>query len=224
MPQVIKLSPRLQKIADLIKPCDHLLDVGCDHGYLSIFLVLNQQAKHVLNLDINQEPLQSAKNNAIAYQVDQLIDCQLNNGLANLELDYVPDYVTISGMGGVLISLILEHSSICPHQYVLQPNNNVEKLRQWLFENQYQIVNEEIVFDHQIGYCILQVIKTDHPVCYDLTDLYIGPSLRFKSHESQVIKYYQQKYHQLSKIPANFINPEKANFLTTVKEFLHVKD
>ncbi len=221
---MIKLSPRLQQIATMIKPCKHLIDVGCDHGYLSVFLVLNHLVDHVLNVDVNPEPLASASRHAHQYQVQDKIECKLNDGLKHLELDFHPNYITISGMGGYLISKILEQSSVTPDYYLLQPNNNVEKLRVWLFDHGYQIIQERVVFDNHIGYVILQAQPESHPITYDDADIYLGPCLKHQHHQPEVIQYFQFKYHQLSKIPSQFMTPDKTISFNLIKEFLDDQD
>ena len=40
------LSIRLQKIADLIEPCESVVDIGTDHGYIPIYLVKNNICKN----------------------------------------------------------------------------------------------------------------------------------------------------------------------------------
>lgn len=220
MQQVIKISSRLQTIADMIKPCAHLVDVGCDHGYLSIYLVLNKIVNHVLNIDVNKEPLESALKNSIFYNVQHNIDCYLNNGLQNIKLNFQPDYITISGMGGVLISNIIKNSSIFPKKYIVQPNNNISKLRQWFFENNYNILDEKIVFDNEIGYIVIEVEKQDNNVVYNDQDLFIGPIIKQKQLDKNTMLYFKEKLKKLSKIPMEFISETKKRQLNTIKEFL----
>ena len=58
-----KLSNRLNAIAQFVDKKDSVVDVGCDHGYLSIYLKEVIKVKKIIASDINQNALNSAINN-----------------------------------------------------------------------------------------------------------------------------------------------------------------
>ena len=64
------LGKRLSKVASLILPAETLADVGCDHGYLSIYLVEKALCRRVIAMDVNKGPLQKARENVRKYGYD----------------------------------------------------------------------------------------------------------------------------------------------------------
>lgn len=224
MQPVINLSKRLQKISDLIQPCKYLIDVGCDHGYLIIYLLLNNKIEHGINIDINKKPLQSAYQNSKNYNLLDKIDFINNNGLKNLNIKHEINYVTISGMGGYLISNIINECQLNVDKFVLQPNNNIPMLREWLFNNKFLILNEIVVFDNEIYYIIIETKKTNKTITFNKEDVYIGPILKKQTKNIDTIRYYENKLSTLLKIPSKYIENDKMIELNIIKEFLNVKN
>lgn len=105
----IKLSTRLQSIAALIPAGSlRLLDVGCDHGRLAAYALLNKQVDSVLAIDIEAGPLRAAATTLQKYALENKSVCLLNNGLRGVSLEE-HDCVVIAGMGGLEICDILDH-------------------------------------------------------------------------------------------------------------------
>ena len=88
-------SKRLLAIASFIEKNDSVLDLGCDHGYLAIYLKKNNLCKNVIASDISSNALDIANNNIKKYQVD--IKTYLSDGLNNINDFY--DTIVIAGMG-----------------------------------------------------------------------------------------------------------------------------
>ena len=97
----LKINNRLQKISDFINEKDSVIDIGCDHGLLGIYLVLNKKIKTMVSSDINQLPLNKAKENILKYHLENQIELRLGNGLECLDDNL--DTIIISGMGGLTI-------------------------------------------------------------------------------------------------------------------------
>ena len=104
---MIKLSQRLQAIADFVPQGARVADVGTDHGFLPCYLAQNNQAVKVYACDINEQPLALAQKNVADYNVGEIVSTRLGNGLAVIEPGEV-DVVTIAGMGGSLMIEILD--------------------------------------------------------------------------------------------------------------------
>ena len=68
---MVTLSPRLRTAADMAQEAHNIIDVGCDHGYLSIYLLTNGIASSVIAADINEGPLQSAVLNTEKFDVKE---------------------------------------------------------------------------------------------------------------------------------------------------------
>ena len=102
----IPLSPRLQVCAGLVVPGDRVADIGCDHGYLSIYLLKNNIASAVIASDIREMPLQSAMRNAEKYGVQDKISFHLSDGVQSIPRDF--DTLVCAGMGADTMISILD--------------------------------------------------------------------------------------------------------------------
>lgn len=144
---MIKLSDRLQTIANFINPGETIADIGTDHGFLPIALFERGISPHVILSDINRGPLEKAGDNIKEYCPGNTFDIRLGNGLSTLNKGEV-DTIVIAGMGGLLIANILGADMEKTKSYgrlILQPRNAQDKLRKWILENQFSIVDEALV-------------------------------------------------------------------------------
>ena len=136
------LSKRLETIASLVPFGARVCDIGTDHGYLSIELMSRGDIKTVISTDINEKPLQRAKENIKRSGVEG-IDLRLCDGLLGIKEDEV-DIAVIAGMGGEVIASILEKGDFVAKKVrlILQPTTSPEALRQFLYNNGYGVLNE----------------------------------------------------------------------------------
>ena len=105
----LPLSNRLQKCCQIVHPGDRVADIGCDHGYLGIYLLENGIASSVIASDVKENPLQSAVINAHKFGVQNQISFHLSDGLRNVPRDF--DCLVCAGMGADVMISILERSS-----------------------------------------------------------------------------------------------------------------
>lgn len=155
----MELSKRLKWIIEKINKTEVIMDVGTDHGYIPIHLVKNNIAKRVIASDINKDPLKKAKINAAFDGVLDKIDLRLGGGLSTLK-NKEAKAVIIAGMGGNLIRDILEQDlgKVKNLEYLLlQPAQNPEVLREYLYNNNYEILDEDICIDENKYYEIFKV-------------------------------------------------------------------
>jgi len=139
---VIKLSPRLKAIADLIDENSKVVDIGCDHALLDIFLTQNKNC-HCLATDISVSCILKAQDNIKKYDLEKEVKTMITDGLENINYKNY-DYIVISGMGFQTIKKILKNK--IPNKLIIQSNNNIEKLKYYLFKK-YKLVNEKVVLD-----------------------------------------------------------------------------
>ena len=154
------LSKRLKSITSFIEVDDSLVDVGCDHGLLSIYLVKNKLAKKVIASDINANALSSAIKNIKAEELD--IPTILSDGLISVDLTGI-DTLVISGMGTSTIKHILSDENKLKNikKIVTQSNNDYEMLRAYMNSINYYLDNEVYVFDKGKWYVTSCFIKSD---------------------------------------------------------------
>lgn len=147
-------SERIKALADDISKNDIVLDVGCDHGYLSIFLKQNNLCKEVYASDVKESALNVAKNNFKKYNLD--IDTYLSDGFNDIPVYF--DTAVIAGMGTSTILNIL-NSKKTPRKLVLGSQNDLYKLRCSLYKMGYKLVDEQAIFERGHYYIILLYIK-----------------------------------------------------------------
>lgn len=215
------MNNRLLTIANFVKNADKVIDVGCDHAWLSIFLIQNKLCNNVINIDCNLAPLENGKRNVIRQGLLNNISFVLNNGLENLKIDENVDYVTISGMGAQNIIDIITKSSISPNFFIVQPNNNVSKLRQWLKYNQYKIIDEIVIIDNDIYYEILIIQKGKTNINNNI-DIYVGPINKLNNYK--ILKNYLiYKLNHFANFDLNVVNPNLRIEIQTIKEYCNEK-
>ncbi len=96
---MIKLTNRLSAVAQLVREDASLADVGCDHGYLPAYLIMNGKIKSAVACDINKGPLDSCIQLVADYSFEDKIKCVLSDGLCNIAENECDD-IAICGMGG----------------------------------------------------------------------------------------------------------------------------
>ncbi len=147
-------SERIKVLAKEVSENDTVLDVGCDHGYLSIYLKQNNLCKEVYASDISENALNSAKKNFKKYNLN--IKTYVSNGFKDIPVSF--DTAVIAGMGTSTILKIIE-SEKTPNKLILASNNDYYKLRKKINEKGYKIVDEQAVFENNHYYIILLCIK-----------------------------------------------------------------
>ena len=186
------ISKRLQKIAEYTKEYNSLADIACDHGYLGIYAAINYDIKDILLTDINPMPLASAIKNTESKNLSSVIKCKLGNGLAPLDKDY--EVITISGIGGILMTEILSDGLMRAKgskRLVLCPNTDSYEVRKFLMENGFKIVDEAMVFEHKYYEIIVCEYKNDN-ISYTELELKYGPFL-LKNRPVEFINYYKEQ-------------------------------
>lgn len=156
----INLSHRLQEVASFIPKGSKLLDVGSDHAYLPLYLLEQQIITAAIAGEVVKGPFESAQHNIAQTDYADQIEARLASGLDAMEASDQVNVITICGMGGRLISNILEAGKSKLEKIdrlVLQPNNREDELRQWLCENNLRIVAEKIVYENDKFYEIIVV-------------------------------------------------------------------
>ena len=181
---MIKLSQRLQAIADLVPEGAKVADIGTDHGFLPCYLAQSGKAELVIACDVNAQPLALAQKNITDYNVGDTVSTRLGNGLAVLKPGEV-DTVTIAGMGGALMIEILDASPMVVDRLkriVLQPNVGAEAVRIWAEKNRWQIVAEELVKENDIFSVIIVLEQGRSDRFKSAVELYLGPKLLAEHH------------------------------------------
>lgn len=154
------LPDRLKKIVELVPDSETVADIGCDHAYVSIELVLKGKARRALACDINKGPLSSAKSNIINAGLADKIETRLSDGLKEV-LPHEADTVVIAGMGGLLMENILQDRLRDFDTFILSPQSDIEHFRHFLIDNRMIIRDEAMLMEDGKYYTVMTVISPD---------------------------------------------------------------
>ena len=173
----IPLSDRLRACCNFINPGDRVADVGCDHGYLGIYLLKNGIASSVIASDLREGPLKSAVQNSEKFGVRDQMTFYLSDGVQNIPRDF--DTLVCAGMGGdTMVSILSTAPWLQNPQYrlILQCQTKTAFLRKYLAENGWGICKEQIIPDGKFLYTVMEVTRQDG---YSLTpgQCYFPPAL-----------------------------------------------
>lgn len=157
------LSKRLQTVAGLVTSAGVIADIGTDHAYIPIYLLEEKRAVRAIAMDVNRGPLERAKEHVREAKLEELVDLRLSDGLERLNPGEA-DSVIIAGMGGGLVIRILEAgdkragAAHLAREYILQPQSELEKVREYLLGAGYRFVQEEMVLDEGKYYPMMRVL------------------------------------------------------------------
>lgn len=168
---------RLERVAAHVPPGARLADIGSDHGYLPVALMQRGLITAAVAGEIALTPFHAAQRTVGASGLAQRISVRLANGLAAIEPGDAVTAISLCGMGGETIRDILDSGKAQlsgQEQLILQPNGGEQPLRQWLMENGYRIVFEEVLRENRFDYEIIVAERTG-PVTYSARELYFGP-------------------------------------------------
>jgi tRNA (adenine22-N1)-methyltransferase len=160
---MVKLSQRLQTIADQVPSGSRLADIGSDHALLPTYLAQQNKITFGIAGEINAGPYEAALKQIRDAHVGHIVQARKGDGLEVIEQGEV-NVITIAGMGGSLIASILEAGRMKLKgidKMVLQPNVGEDHLREWLFINHWVLISEQILKEDGKIYEILTAIPEE---------------------------------------------------------------
>lgn len=175
------LSARLKKVADFVPENKVLADIGSDHGYLPVYLVLKGIISKAICGEVVEGPFLQTQKEVAKEQLEDKIQVRFGDGLEVLSVDDQVTLITICGMGGKLICDILEkgQDKLLPEtDLLLQANVHESLVRTWLMNHQYEIIKEGIVRDNHKTYEIMYAKKVPEKVILSEQELFFGPLLK----------------------------------------------
>lgn len=194
-------SKRLLAISSFIDINDKLIDVGCDHGYLGIYLKQNNLCRDLLLTDLRDDALNNAITNINKLGLN--IKTLKTNGLNNIDLNNY-NTISISGMGTStilkILSILRNNSSI--NKIIIQSNNDLDILRKGLYELNYYLEDEITIKENDIYYVICKFMKGNKKI--DSNTLLFGIN---KEDKKDYYNYLLNNYMEiLNKIPRDNID------------------
>lgn len=172
-----KISKRLEKVANYINDNSKIIDIGCDHGLLSIYLAKKYKNIKIIASDVNKNALSSAIKNIKEMKLENRIETRLGNGLEVVSSEEI-DTIIIAGMGSNTIVGILKYSKdklANVNNIIVQSNTDLYFLRKNMTSIGYYIEDEDLVEDKGIIYTVIKFSKGKKK--YNYKELYLGPIL-----------------------------------------------
>ena len=161
MSRQVELSARMQAVADMVSPGNRVCDVGCDHGYVSIYLIQAGISPGVLAMDVNKGPLLRATEHVKQYGMEDYIQLRLSDGLLEYRKGEA-DTLLCAGMGGRLLMKILEREPDKTADFkelILQPQSELKLFRKYLREKGYLWEKETMILEDGKYYPMMKVRK-----------------------------------------------------------------
>lgn len=194
---MLKLTNRLSAVAQLVRENSSLADVGCDHGCLPVYLVLNGKIKSAVASDINKGPLNSCIQLVAEYSLEDKIKCILSDGLLNVDENACSD-IAICGMGGELIAQILDECGWAKNSskhFVFNPMTHPEILRKYLCSNGFEIQNDIIVKEGRHYYSVFDAYYTGKTKSYPESYYFLGNinHFEYKEYFNHLLNYLENK-------------------------------
>lgn len=222
----MQLSKRLQCISQMIQPCQCLCDIGTDHAHVPIDAVNRGVAVKAIASDVRKGPCETARKNIAAQGFTNQIEVRMGSGFATIQQGEC-DCVVIAGMGGNLMLDLFREAGELPkqlNQLVVQPQNALEKIRRFFYEEGYEIQQEKLVHEEGKFYTVFSVAYTGEKQVKERIFEYIGECLL--KHKDPLLKAYLEKEIQRLERILTQTEQEEARWLMaeyqTIKENISI--
>lgn len=166
--KAVELSARMQALVNMVSKGRTVCDIGCDHGWVSIYLVQQGIAPRVFAMDVRTGPLEQAKEHIRDYHLETYIEARLSDGLAGLQIGEA-DCMICAGMGGPLMMKILTEGrkkARAMKELILQPQSEIVWFREFLRKEGYKTIREDMIYEDEKYYPLMKVApgEAEEPV------------------------------------------------------------
>ncbi|MDN4074788.1 MULTISPECIES: tRNA (adenine(22)-N(1))-methyltransferase [Fictibacillus] len=219
-----KLSLRLKTVADYVHRESVMADIGSDHAYLPCYLVLENQVAYAIAGEVNEGPYQSALKEVQSANLQTKISVRKGDGLEVISPNEA-DVITICGMGGQLITSILENGKsklAGVKRLVLQPNVGADSIRKWLIKEGWTLTHEEILKEDGKIYEVLvaDIQEGVQPYTKDESlELLLGPYL-MKQKNKTFIEKWKGELEQWNKIMLQMESSQSPDLMERKQQLL----
>ncbi|WP_261804025.1 tRNA (adenine(22)-N(1))-methyltransferase [Klebsiella quasipneumoniae] len=187
------MSQRLERVAAHVPAGARLADIGSDHAYLPVALMRRGVITAAVAGEVAATPFHAANRTVGDNGLEKCISVRLADGLAAIEAGDDITAISLCGMGGETIRDILDSGKAHLNgreRLILQPNGGEQPLRQWLMDNGYQILHEELLRENRFYYEIIVAERTE-AMTYTAEQLYFGP-LQMQARSPEFLAKWQR--------------------------------
>lgn len=206
------LSKRLQAVYQMVDKDTRVADIGSDHAYLPVELMEEKICQFAIAGEVAPGPMSRSKEDVDKFGLSKQIDVRLGDGLAVIKPEDQIDTVVIAGMGGILIQNILTRATADQlsnvKTLILQPNIGEPLVRHWLVENNFEIVDEDIIEEEHHVYEIIKANKVAQAKPLNSAQFLMGPVLMTKKTPTFIAKW-QHKLNSYQKAVENMSHAKK---------------
>ncbi len=195
------LKGRLKLLADKVPKCNVAADIGTDHAYIPIYLIQHGVCKKAIASDVKIGPVKVAEKNINLYKMNNQIETRLGSGLDTI-CENEADTIIIAGMGGTLLTELLKanaQKACTATSLILQPMNDLDVVRKWLFENKFDIYDEELAAEGEKVYCVISAKYDGNDRSCEEFQLHVGEKLILKE-DPLLLKYCEIKVKQIDRV------------------------
>ncbi len=200
MASVLNIGERLEAIVDLCPTTKIIADIGCDHGYVTAELILEEKADMVIATEKSQDCLNKAILLADSINVTPFVSFRQGDGFEPITKYDKINCAVIAGMGGIEIIKILENRPKKLYNFVLQPMRDAPMLRQYLVNNGFEFVVDKLIKEGDKFYDVMRVTK-GHSQLVDL-EIYFGKD-NFKENYEVFYEYLTARQKKLMDLKAS---------------------
>lgn len=221
---MINLSKRQQTLVDVSKKSAVTADIGCDHGYIGVSLLINKKTKYLIASDISFLSAQKTTNLLSKENLEKQASVRVGDGLKTIKNNEKLNQIIIAGMGGLEICNILDdfkNKKNVSH-YVFQPMNELVSFRNYLSNNNFEILKDFIIYDKQKYYHIITAKNGSQHLSSYQQKWGAKPKQRTKEYFDWILQKEKKLIEISKKIPKN--NEKYLIFDKCLKEINKIKN
>ena len=196
----MRMNLRLRTLAQMVDQGARIADIGTDHAYLPIQLVKEGKVDYAIASDVAAGPLQNAEKDIVAAGLKDKIETRLGSGLETVSAKDRIDTVVIAGMGGKLMTNILDEAWSENFHFatlILEPNVGEPGVREWLSTHKYQIIDEKIITEAGHIYELIKAQEVESTIRLTDRQILFGPEILKEKNQVFYQKWQDQlAYHQ----------------------------
>lgn len=198
----MKITKRLENIANLVEKGKSVIDIGTDHGLVPLYLAKNNISKDIIATDISAKSLKKLEDK-LDKNLENIIKTEVCDGLDGIDIKE-NQIAIIAGMGAITIIDILSKDidKVRNFDYVIcEGNIGNEKLRKFLNENNFIIDKDFLIKDGRKHYDIIR-FKNGKDRRLSLGEIYFGKFI-YSENNPLLMKRIEQIYNKNLKFKEN---------------------